>query len=556
MKKSVLFAVAAVVLAAGIAVAADLPTIGCAIYKFDDTFMTGVRNAIVEDRRGQGQGRHGRQPELPGHPERPGRPVHHQEGQGPRHQPRRPRRRRRHRREGQGRQHPGGVLQPRALPGRHGQVGQGLLRRRQGRAVRHHGGQDRRRLLEGAPRGRPEQGRRHPVRHAQGRARPPGRRAPHQVLNQGGRRTPASRSRSSPKTPACGTASRARRRWPRSSPPTGTRSRSSSPTTTTWPSAPSRPSRPPATSRAASSCRSSASTPPPPRSQALKDGTLLGTVLNDAKNQGEATFDPRLRRWPRASSPRKANVGYEIKDGKYVWVAYKPITKANMAGSAVAPATRRYPGRVTGGNCTGGGPRMTAAPVARTDTPDAPEEWPVADERAILLEMSEHLEEFPGVQALDDVTLQVRPGTVHALMGENGAGKSTLMKCLFGIYRPDAGEIVLDGQAGRSSPSPRQALDHGISMIHQELHPIPYRSVMENIWLGRFPLRRLGPLHVRRSPEDVRGHPGPLRRPGDGHRPRQPRSGTSRSPRSSRWRSPRRSPTTPRSSSWTSRPRP
>jgi len=110
-----------------------------------------------------------------------------------------------------------------------------------------------------------------------------------------------------------------------------------------------------------------------------------------------------------------------------------------------------------------------------------------------LLEMRNVSKEFPGVRALDDVTLQVRSGTVHALMGENGAGKSTLMKCLFGLYWPDSGEIVLEGKPVKIT-EPKVALGHGISMIHQELHPIPHRSVMENIWLGRFPLRKIGPL--------------------------------------------------------------
>jgi methyl-galactoside transport system ATP-binding protein len=108
-----------------------------------------------------------------------------------------------------------------------------------------------------------------------------------------------------------------------------------------------------------------------------------------------------------------------------------------------------------------------------------------------LLEMQGISKGFPGVRALDDVTLQVRRGTVHALMGENGAGKSTLMKCLFGLYRPDQGRVVLEGNPVEIS-EPRVALDLGISMIHQELHPIPHRSVMENIWLGRFPLHNGG----------------------------------------------------------------
>lgn len=114
-------------------------------------------------------------------------------------------------------------------------------------------------------------------------------------------------------------------------------------------------------------------------------------------------------------------------------------------------------------------------------------------ENRYVLEMNNICKEFPGVKALDNVTLKLRPGTVHALMGENGAGKSTLMKCLFGIYKPDAGEIVLNGQKVNMINS-KVALDNGISMIHQELHPVPHRNVMENIWLGRFPVKKLGPL--------------------------------------------------------------
>ncbi|MDK2878788.1 MAG: methyl-galactoside transport system ATP-binding protein [Thermoanaerobacteraceae bacterium] len=110
-----------------------------------------------------------------------------------------------------------------------------------------------------------------------------------------------------------------------------------------------------------------------------------------------------------------------------------------------------------------------------------------------LLEMNNISKEFPGVKALDDVTLKVRGGTIHALVGENGAGKSTLMKCLFGIYKPDSGQIILNkNRVDINNPS--DALKLGISMIHQELHPVPHRNVMENIWLGRFPQRKYGPL--------------------------------------------------------------
>ena len=108
----------------------------------------------------------------------------------------------------------------------------------------------------------------------------------------------------------------------------------------------------------------------------------------------------------------------------------------------------------------------------------------------ILLEMKNISKSFPGVQALDGVSLAVRRGTVHALMGENGAGKSTLMKCLFGIYTKDRGRIFLDGREV-SFKNPKDALEHGVAMVHQELNQALKRNVMDNIWLGRYP-RALG----------------------------------------------------------------
>ena len=108
----------------------------------------------------------------------------------------------------------------------------------------------------------------------------------------------------------------------------------------------------------------------------------------------------------------------------------------------------------------------------------------------ILLEMKNISKSFPGVRALDNVSLSVRGGSVHALMGENGAGKSTLMKCLFGIYSKDSGEIFLDGKAV-SFKNPKDALEHGVAMVHQELSQALKRSVMDNIWLGRYP-KKLG----------------------------------------------------------------
>ena len=108
-----------------------------------------------------------------------------------------------------------------------------------------------------------------------------------------------------------------------------------------------------------------------------------------------------------------------------------------------------------------------------------------------LLEMKDICKQFPGVKALDNAQLKLRPGTVHALMGENGAGKSTLMKCLFGIYKKDAGTILMEGKEINFA-NPRNALDNGVAMVHQELNQVLRRNVMENVWLGRFPMR--GPL--------------------------------------------------------------
>ena len=104
----------------------------------------------------------------------------------------------------------------------------------------------------------------------------------------------------------------------------------------------------------------------------------------------------------------------------------------------------------------------------------------------VLLQMSEISKSFPGVKALDRVSLTVHRGTVHALMGENGAGKSTLMKCLFGMYVKDGGHIYLEGKEINFRNS-REALDNGVAMVHQELNQALKRSVMDNIWLGRYP---------------------------------------------------------------------
>ncbi len=120
----------------------------------------------------------------------------------------------------------------------------------------------------------------------------------------------------------------------------------------------------------------------------------------------------------------------------------------------------------------------------------------VQEKSPYLLEMQDMCKEFPGVKALQHVNLRVRPGTVHALIGENGAGKSTLMKCLFGIYRADQGRITLDGKEV-SFKNPKDALENGVAMVHQELNQALRRNVNDNIWLGRYP--KVGPFVSERK---------------------------------------------------------
>ncbi|MDB6177012.1 sugar ABC transporter ATP-binding protein [Paracoccus sp. Z330] len=108
-----------------------------------------------------------------------------------------------------------------------------------------------------------------------------------------------------------------------------------------------------------------------------------------------------------------------------------------------------------------------------------------------ILEVDHVRKEFPGVVALDDVQLRIRPGSVHALMGENGAGKSTLMKIIAGIYNPDRGEVRFAGKP-LVIRTPIDALNSGIAMIHQELNLMNSMTVAENVWIGREPRNALG----------------------------------------------------------------
>ena len=119
-----------------------------------------------------------------------------------------------------------------------------------------------------------------------------------------------------------------------------------------------------------------------------------------------------------------------------------------------------------------------------------------------ILEMLDITKEFPGVKALDKVQLKVRPGTIHALMGENGAGKSTLMKCLIGIYHKSSGTILFDGKEVDFNTT-LEGLSSGISMIHQELSPVSERSVAENVWIGRQPMKNKLMVDHKKMREDT-----------------------------------------------------
>ena len=143
-----------------------------------------------------------------------------------------------------------------------------------------------------------------------------------------------------------------------------------------------------------------------------------------------------------------------------------------------------------------------------------------------LLELTGVSKSFAGVQALQDVNFDVRPGEVHALLGENGAGKSTLIKTIAGVHQPDGGELRFAGQAVRFN-TPRDAQKLGINTIYQELSLYPELTVAENIFMGHAPYRRVGPIKLmdwetmfRRAKEllaeldvhnlDVRGKVGAL----------------------------------------------
>src|ERR1043166_5531358 len=120
-------------------------------------------------------------------------------------------------------------------------------------------------------------------------------------------------------------------------------------------------------------------------------------------------------------------------------------------------------------------------------------------EPSVVLELRGITKRFPGVVADDNVDFDLRRGEVHALLGENGAGKSTLMNILYGLYRPDEGEIILQGKPVVFS-SARDAIQAGIGMVHQHFMLIPVMTVAENIVLGTEP--RSGLLLDERGAEE------------------------------------------------------
>lgn len=137
--------------------------------------------------------------------------------------------------------------------------------------------------------------------------------------------------------------------------------------------------------------------------------------------------------------------------------------------------------------------------VGNAATPDSKSDF--------LLEAIGICKRFPGVLALDGVNLRIRAGKVHALMGENGAGKSTMMKILAGSYIPDGGQLVFRG-VPLNMKTPREALDCGIAMIHQELNLLPDMTVAENVWIGREPRNFIGLVdhaELRRNTEKLFG---------------------------------------------------
>ena len=122
----------------------------------------------------------------------------------------------------------------------------------------------------------------------------------------------------------------------------------------------------------------------------------------------------------------------------------------------------------------------------------------------ILLKMNNISKSFPGVLALNDVSIELNKSEVLALVGENGAGKSTLMKILSGAYTPDNGEIVLNGEIIDHNFNPGKAINMGISIIYQEFNYLPDMSVAENIFLGELPKNKFRMIDYKKLYRDAK----------------------------------------------------
>jgi simple sugar transport system ATP-binding protein len=138
-------------------------------------------------------------------------------------------------------------------------------------------------------------------------------------------------------------------------------------------------------------------------------------------------------------------------------------------------------------------PPAASAQAHTSSAPSDPAPTPSASASAPLLEARAISKYFRSVNALQDVTLHVNAGEVTCVLGDNGAGKSTLLKILSGVHVPDQGELLWDGEKVEFS-GPREAREHGIATVFQDLATVPLMSVWRNFFLGNEPTRGRGPL--------------------------------------------------------------
>lgn len=154
--------------------------------------------------------------------------------------------------------------------------------------------------------------------------------------------------------------------------------------------------------------------------------------------------------------------------------------------------------------------KVSSKPLAKKEEPKKLEKKPVtkmvekkqAKDSGYIIEMNHITKEFPGIIANDDITLQLRKGEIHALLGENGAGKSTLMSVLFGLYQPEKGEIRKNGEVVKVN-DPNDANRLGIGMVHQHFKLVEVFSVLDNIILGVETVNKLGFIQKKEAREKV-----------------------------------------------------